>query len=112
LPRDRDEIFGKAFVDQVKAAGIKQVLSAPRSPWQRAYIERLIGSIRREYLNHLIVFGESSLYRMLTSYFAGYHRWRTHLSLAKNALYARRIQPTAEGEVAEIRVVGGLHRHH
>ena len=56
--RDRDKIFGQEFVDQVRAQGIKQVLSAPRSPWQRAYVERLIGSIRRECLDHMIVFGE------------------------------------------------------
>ena len=74
--RDRDQIFGKDFVDQVKAMGIKQVLSAPRCPWQRAYIERLIGSIRRECLDHVIVFGESSLHRTLTTYFAYYHEWR------------------------------------
>ena len=112
LLRDRDQIFGKDFVDQVKAMGIKQVLSAPRSPWQRAYIERLIGSIRRECLDHVIVFGESSLHRTLTSYFAYYHGWRTHLSLAKDAPHARRIQATAEGAVAEIREVGGLHDHY
>jgi transposase InsO family protein len=61
LLRDRDRIFGKEFVDQVKAQGTRQVLSAPRSPWQRAYVERLIGSIRRECLDHVIVFGERSL---------------------------------------------------
>ena len=61
LLRDRDRIFGKDFVDQVKAMGIKQVLSAPRSPWQRAYIERVIGTIRRECLDHMIVFNERCL---------------------------------------------------
>jgi putative transposase len=71
---------GKEFVDQVKAMGIKQVLSAPRSPWQRAYIERMIGSIRRECLDHVIVFGEGSLHRTLTAYLGYYHEWRTHLS--------------------------------
>ena len=85
LLRDRDRIFGKEFVDQVKAMGIKQVLSAPRSPWQRAYVERLIGSIRRECLDHVIVFGERSLHRTLTAYCAYYHDWRTHLSLDKDA---------------------------
>jgi putative transposase len=92
--------------------GIKQVLSAPRSPWQRAYIERLIGSIRRECLDHVIVFGEGSLHRTLSTYFAYYHGWRTHLSLAKDAPQARRIQPSNEGEVVEIREVGGLHHHY
>jgi transposase InsO family protein len=68
LLRDRDRIFGQDFVEQVKAIGITQVLSAPRSPWQRAYVERLIGSIRRERLDHLVVFGEHSLRRTLTTY--------------------------------------------
>ena len=73
--------------------GIKQVLSAPRSPWQRAYVERLIGSIRRECLDHVIVFGERSLHRTLTAYCAYYHKWRTHLSLGKDTPQSRRIQP-------------------
>jgi transposase InsO family protein len=64
--------------------GIKQVLSAPRSPWQRAYVERLIGSLRRECLDHMIVFGERSLRRALASYVSYYHSWRTHLSLGNN----------------------------
>jgi len=70
LLRDRDQIFGKDFVDQVKALGIKQALSAPRSPWQRAYVERLIGSIRRECLDHVIASTESSACRT-TAGFAG-----------------------------------------
>jgi len=85
LLRDRDKIFGKEFVDQVKAQGIKQALSAPRSPWQRAYVERLIGSIRRECLDHVIVLGERSLRQHLSAYADYYHRWRTHLALAKDA---------------------------
>ena len=65
LLRDRDRIFGHDFIDQVEAMGIKQVLSTPRSPWQRAYVERVIGTIRRECLDHVIVFNERSLYRHL-----------------------------------------------
>jgi putative transposase len=112
LLRDRDRIFGKDFVDQVKAMGIKQGLSAPRAPWQRAYVERLIGSIRRECLDHVIIFGEGSLYRTLTAYFSYYHNWRTHLSLGKDAPKSRRRQSHAEGRVVEIREVGGLHHHY
>jgi transposase InsO family protein len=67
LLRDRDCIFGQDFIEQVKGMGIKQVLSAPRSPWQRAYVERLIGSIRRKCLDHVIIFGERSLRRALAS---------------------------------------------
>jgi len=81
LLRDRDRIFGRDFVSQVKAMGIKQVLSAPRSPWQRAYVERVIGTLRRECLDHVIVFNETSLYRHLQSFIAYYHRSRTHLGL-------------------------------
>jgi len=79
LLRDRDQIFGKDFVDQVKAMGIKQVLSTPRSPWQRAYVERVIGTIRRECLDHVIVFNERCLHRHLRSFVDYYHRSRTHL---------------------------------
>ena len=112
LLRDRDRIFGRDFVDQVKAMGIRQVLSAPRCPWQRAYVERVIGTIRRECLDHVIVFGESSLRRTLKSYFAYYHRWRTHLSLDKDAPQSRRMQFPAEGQVIEIPEIGGLHHHY
>jgi hypothetical protein len=101
--------FGHEFVEQVKAMGIKQVLSAPRSPWQRAYVERLIGSIRRECLDHFVVFGERSLRRTLTAYCAYYRNWRTHLSLGKDAPQSRRIQPATAGEMPE---VGGLHHHY
>jgi putative transposase len=112
LLRDRDRIFGHDFIQQVKAMGIKQVLSAPRSPWQRAYVERVIGSIRRECLDHVIVFSEGSLRRTLTAYFSYYHQWRTHLSLDKDAPQSRGKQQTSDGPVVEIREVGGLHHHY
>ena len=110
--RDRDRIFGHEFTAQVKAMGIKQVLSAPRSPWQRAYVERLIGSIRRECLDHVIVINERSLKQTLKSFSSYYHRWRTHLSLGKDAPQGRRTQTPDEGTVIEIREVGGLHHHY
>src|SRR3954462_4002565 len=84
LLRDRDRIFGAEFVNQVKAMGIRQVLSAARSPWQRAYVERVIGTIRRECLDQMIVFGERSLYRHLRSFIDYYHCSRTHLGLEKD----------------------------
>jgi putative transposase len=112
LLRDRDRIFGQDFVQQVKVMGIKQVLSAPRSPWQRAYVERLIGSIRRECLDHVVVFGERSLQRVLKAYASYYHDWRTHLSLAKDAPRGRPVQSPEEGDVVEIPEVGGLHHHY
>src|SRR5262249_7443376 len=70
--RDRDRIYGQEFRKQVEVMNIKEVLSAPRSPWQRAYVERVIGSIRRECLDHVIVFDEESLRRTLRSYFCYY----------------------------------------
>ena len=82
LLRDRDSIFGGEFQQDVKAMGITEVLSAPCSPWQRAYVERVIGTIRREYLDRVIVFGEASLYQHVKLFLSYYHESRTHLSLA------------------------------
>lgn len=112
LLRDRDRIFGKEFVDQVKAQGIKQILSAPRSPWQRAYVERLIGSIRRECLDHVLILGERSLRQYVSAYTDYYHRWRTHLALAKDTPEPRRTQTRIDGRVVEFRELGGLHHHY
>ena len=112
LLRDRDRIFGKDFVDQVKAMGINQVLSAPRSPWQRAYVERVIGTIRRECLDHVIVFGERSLYRHLQGFVDYYHRSRTHLGLEKDSPEPRPIQSADTGRVVAIPEVGGLHHRY
>ncbi len=92
LPRDRHRIFGKELVDPLKAMGINQVLSAPRSPWQRADVERVIGAIRRECLDHGIVFGERSLYRHLQSFVDYDHRSRTHLGLEKDSPVPRPVQ--------------------
>jgi len=80
LLRDRDAIFGQDFREQVRDMGIEEVLSTPRSPWQRAYVERVIGSIRRECLDPVIVFDEGWLRRILGAYFDYYHRSRTHTS--------------------------------
>ena len=112
LLRDRDRIFGKNFVDQVKAMGIKQVLSAPRSPWQRAYIERVIGTIRRECLDHLIIFNERCLLRHLKSFTHYYHRSRTHLALEKDSPEPRPIHPPEAGRIIAIAEVGGLHHRY
>ena len=112
LLRDRDAIFGDKFREQVRDMGIHEVLSTPRSPWQRAYVERVIGSIRRECLDHLIVLDETSLRRILISYFDYYHRSRTHLSLGKDAPEPRPIQPTDLGPVVAVPQVGGLHHRY
>jgi len=111
LLRDRDGIFGCDFTRHVKAMGIQEVLSAPRSPWQRAYVERVIGTIRRECLDHVIVFSEASLRRTLLWYFTYYHGARTHLSLSKDAPDTRPVHPTRLGRVIAI-PQGGLHHRY
>jgi transposase InsO family protein len=112
LLRDRDAIFGQDFREQVRNMGIEEVLSTPRSPWQRAFVERLIGSIRRECLDHVIVFDERSLRRILASYFDYYHGSRTHLSLGKDSPEPRPIQRPEIGPVVALRQVGGLHHRY
>ena len=107
--RDRDGICGEKFCDTAKGMGIREVLTAPRSPWQNAYAERLIGSIRRECLDHVIVFHQAGLRRILQDYFEYYERCRTHLSLEKDAPVSRPVEPLALGPVIEIPKVGGLH---
>jgi putative transposase len=112
LLRDRDRIFGSNFTKQVQEMGIDEVLSAPRSPWQRAYIERLIGTIRRECVDHVIVFNETALYRRIQSFLAYYHESRTHLSLNKDAPETRAVQTADTGRVVAIPQVGGLHHRY
>ncbi len=112
LLRDRDRIFGDDFAKQVRDMGIQEVLSAPRSPWQRAYVERVIGSIRRECLDHMIVFNEASLYRHVKVFVSYYHQTRTHLSLAKDTPETRPVHPPDLGPVVAIAEVGGLHHRY
>jgi hypothetical protein len=108
LLRDRDRIFGAEFSQQVADLGTEEVLGAPRSPWQRACVERAIGTIRRD----VIVFNEVSLYRHLTSFLAYYHESWTHLSLYKNTPEARPVQPPELGTVIAIPQVGGFHHRY
>jgi putative transposase len=110
LLRDRDRIYGEQFRKQVEVMNINEVLSAPRSPWQRAYVERVIGSIRRECLDHVIVFDEESLRRTLRSYFCYYHRSRLHLSFNKDSPDSRSVQSV--GKVIAFPEVGGLHHRY
>ena len=112
LLRDGDAIFGEEFRRQVTDMGIHEVLSAPRAPWLRAYVERVIGSIRRECLDHVIVLQDSSLRRILDSYFEYYHRSRTHLSLGKDLPEPRPIQPAEIGRVVAVPQLGGLHHRY
>jgi putative transposase len=92
--------------------GMREVLTAPRSPWQNAYAERFIGSLRRECLDHIIIFNESSLKRILKAYFEYYEHSRTHLSLEKDAPAFRVIQPPTQGMVVELPQVCGLHHRY
>ena len=112
LLRDRDAIYGSQFQRRVKSMGIEEVLTAPRSPWQNAFVERLIGSIRRDCLDHVIVLNEWHLKRILIGYFEYYHRWRTHLSLEMDSPESRSVQPPAFGKVVQFPEVGGLHHHY
>jgi putative transposase len=110
--RDRDRVYGTAFQQRVQHMGIEEVLTAPRSPWQNPYVERLIGSIRRECLDHVIVLSEHHLGRILTDYFAYYHTWRTHLALEMDSPERRPVQPLERGRVLAVPEVGGLHHHY
>jgi putative transposase len=112
LLRDRDAIFGHNFREQVRDMGIEEVLSTPRSPWQRAYVERVIGSVRRECLDHVIAFDERSLCQILVSYFDYYHRSRTHLSLGKDSPDPRPIQCPEFGPIVAVPQVGGLYHRY
>jgi transposase InsO family protein len=111
LLRDRDSTYGHAFRQRVKGM-IAEVLTAPHSPWQNPFAERLIGSIRRESLDHVLVLGERHLRRILACYFEYYHRARTHLSLDKDAPHVRSVEPPEAGRIVEIPEVGGLHHRY
>jgi transposase InsO family protein len=112
LIRDRDGIYGDYFQCRVESLGIKAVITAPRSPWQNPYVERLVGSVRRECLDHVIVLGERHLHQILKSYFAYYHKSRTHLSLCKDTPEPRPVHPVSAGEIVELPEVGGLHHRY
>jgi len=112
LLRDRDQVYGQQFRHRVKSMGIDEVLTVPHSPWQNPFAERLIGSIRRECLDQVVVLGERHLRRTLTAYFAYYHRARTHLSLDKDAPDVRAVEPFEAGRIVEIPEVGGLHHRY
>jgi putative transposase len=110
LIRDRDGVYGKEVWTRLRSMGIEEVLTAPQSPWQNAYAERLIGSIRRECLNHFIVLNARHLKRALAAYFRYYHRARPHLSLEKQCPIERQIMN--QGAIIEIAEVGGLHHRY
>jgi putative transposase len=112
LIRDRDQIYGEGFRHRLRDMDINEVLTAPQSPWRNPFAERLVGSIRRECVDHVIVLGEKHLRRILKSYFAYYLGSRTHLSLAKDAPTTRVVQGPEAGQIVEIPQVGGLHHRY
>jgi putative transposase len=111
LLRDRDRAFA-GWANTAKATGIEEVLTAPRSPWQNAYVERFIGSARRECLDHVIVFSTTGLQRLMHLYCRYYEHSRTHLSLDKDAPIPRPIAPPSTGRIVAIPQVGGLHHRY
>jgi hypothetical protein len=110
LNRDRDGAYGEIFKNRLRAMGIRDRPTAPRSPWQNGCAERVIGSIRRECLDHAVVFGERHLRHLLLSYAEYYNHARTHLSLNKDAPIARAVE--AVGRIMATQMVGGLHYHY
>ena len=107
LIRDRDNSYGTVVTQRLRAMGIRDRPIAPRSPWQNGHVERLIGSIRRECLDHVVVFGEAHLRRILTAYATYYNGVRTHLALGKDAPLRRSVQSV--GRIVPVPILGGLH---
>ncbi len=112
LLRDRDASYGSEFCKRVDAIGFIEVVSAARSPWQNAYVERVIGSIRRECLDYIVIFNERHLRRVLSWYVDYYHRSRTHLSLGKDCPDPRPVTPPRVGRVVAFPQVNGLHHRY
>ncbi len=109
LLRDRDSIFGPAFRWRVKNMGIKQIVISRHSLWQNPYVERVIGQVRRECLDHMIILNEQHLHRILTEYVEYYNESRTHLSLDGDSPVGREVEDPDKGKIVAIPVPGGLH---
>ena len=110
LVRDNDAAYGDVFTSRLRAMGIRDRPISPRSPWQNGYAERLIGTVRRECLDRMLIFGEAHLRRILSLYATYYNESRTHLSLHKDAPLHRAIQRS--GPVVAVPVLGGLHHRY
>ena len=109
LLRDRDGIHGPEFVCRIRGIGLEEVVIAPSSPWQNPYVERVIGSIRRECLDQVIVLNEKQPRRLLRSCLPYYHGSRTHLGLRKGCPEPRLVEPPDRGSIRSEPMVGGLH---
>jgi putative transposase len=112
LVRDRDSAYGSRFSQRVREIGIQEVRTAPYSWWQNIYVERVIGTIRRECLDHVVVVNERHLKGILDSYISYYNKTRTHLSLGNDSPEPRPIEPPATGNIIAIPEVGGLHHRY
>jgi transposase InsO family protein len=113
LVRDRDNCYGRKFSQRLKKLGIREHVIPRQSPWANPFVERLIGSIRRECLNHVVIVNENHLRRILGEYVDYYNRWRTHMSIAKDCPIHRPKQSVLEGsQIVTIPHVGGLHHHY
>jgi putative transposase len=112
LLRDRDKIYGDRFRQRVEGLGMEEIVTSYQSPWQNPFVERLIGTLRRECLDHLIVLNERHLRRALTAYLSYCHGCRTHMSLDMDCPERRRVQGLDQGEVISIPEVFGLHHRY
>ena len=110
LVHDNDRAYGHVFTSRVRAMGIRDRPISPGSPWQNGYVERLIGTLRRKCLDHVLIFSEAHLRRILALYASYYNRSRTHLSLRKDAPIGRAVQRS--GSIASIPILSGLHRQY
>jgi transposase InsO family protein len=110
LVRDNDGAYGPAFTRRVRTMGIRDRPTSPRSPWQNAYAERLIGTLRRDCLDHILIFGSWHLRQILTAYSSYYNQTRTHLSLAKDAPLPRAVQ--RHGTITAAPILSGLHHRY
>jgi len=110
LIRDRDGVYGLEVQQRLQSLGVSEVLTAPQSPWQNGYAERLIGSIRRECLNHFVILSPRHLKRTLTAYLSYYHRTRTHLGLGKQCPVERQVMDC--GAIVAKPELGGLHHRY
>jgi putative transposase len=111
LLRDRDSIYAPVFHRTVIGFGIEEVVTAPHAPWQNPFVERLIGTLRRECLDHVIVWNERALRRHLRQYLTYYHAFRPHPSLDKDAPVPRPVQPPSTGLIVEVAHLGGSLHH-
>ena len=112
LLRDRDTIYGEEFARRIKRMGIHEVRIAPRAPWQNHFVERVIGSLRRECLDHFLILSEAHLRRLLRANGADYNTTRPHQSLDNNSPQPRVIEPPPCGGIITIPQVGGLHHRY